>query len=201
MVLALLTLICSALIGEGGKHLPEFLNRVGFGVQSGQYMFDDRASFLSRTYLQSMLDFEFRDYLGKGTDDFVLAKLRQWNGRDKSQSETQAESAFVQVFFVELWGHGLSGAGHEADHTIVPKYAIEGGSGAGNKGAADLALGWFNGDKKSDFWTESDDALFDHLLFRTLLGQVSSISISVKLEHWHAMVRQGTNSENEEVAS
>lgn len=112
-------------------------------------MFDDRASFLSRTYLKSMLDFEFREYLGKGTDAFVLAKLQQWNGRDKKQTETQAENAFVQVFFVELWGNGLSGAGHENNHTIAPKFTIQGGSNLGNKGAADLALGWFRGDAKA----------------------------------------------------
>ena len=112
-------------------------------------MFDDRASFLSRPYLQSMLDFEFRDYLDKGTDGFVLSKLKQWNSRDKKQTETQAENAFVQVFFVELWGNGLSGAGHEENHTLAPRYAVEGGSATGNKGAADLALGWFRGDAKA----------------------------------------------------
>ncbi len=112
-------------------------------------MFDDRSSFLSRTYLQSMLDFEFREYLAQGRDAFVLSKLQQWNGRDKKQTETQAETAFIQTFFVELWGNGLSGAGHEDQHTIAPKYAIHGGSGSGNKGAADLALGWFRGDAKA----------------------------------------------------
>jgi hypothetical protein len=112
-------------------------------------MFDDRASFLSRPYLQSMLDFEFRDYLDKGQDEVVLSKLKLWNARDKKQTETQAENAFVQVFFVELWGNGLSGAGHEDNHTLAPRYAIEGGSGSGNKGAADLALGWFRGDAKA----------------------------------------------------
>jgi hypothetical protein len=125
--------------------LPSARNRVGIAVA----MFDDRASFLSRTYLQAILGFEFREYLAQGKDAFVLSKLQQWNGRDKKQTETQAENAFVQVFFVELWDNGLSGAGHEDNHTVAPKYVIQGGSGSGNKGAADLALGWFRGDAKA----------------------------------------------------
>jgi Eco57I restriction-modification methylase len=148
-VFAILALLLSALFGDAAKALTTRLNRVGYLATNGLFMFDDRASFLSRAYLQSMLDFEFRDYLEKGQDNVVLSKLKLWNGRDKKQSETQAEQAFVQVFFVDLWGNGLSGAGHEDNHTLAPRYAVEGGSGSGNKGAADLALGWFRGDAKA----------------------------------------------------
>jgi hypothetical protein len=148
-VMTILATLLSALIGEGAKALTGGVNQVGYSNIFGQLMFDDRTSFLSRPYLQSMLDFEFRDYLDKGMDEFVLSKLTQWNSRDKKQTETQAEQAFVQVFFVELWGNGLSGAGHEDNHTLAPRYAVDGGSGSGNKGAADLALGWFRGDAKA----------------------------------------------------
>ncbi|MDP8995525.1 MAG: Eco57I restriction-modification methylase domain-containing protein [Pseudomonadota bacterium] len=97
-------------------------------------MFDDRASFLSRAYLQSMLDFEFRDYLDSGKDTGVLSALAHWAKRAKDMTETQDESAFIKVFFEGLWGHGLSGAADEHNHTIVPKYAVPG-------------LGWFRGRK------------------------------------------------------
>ena len=132
-VVTIVLFLLSAFIGEGGKALPPEVNRVGFGNSFGTFMFDDRASFLSRPYLQSMLDFEFRDYLDMGQDGVVLSKLKQWNARDKKQTETQAENAFVQVFFVDLWGNGLSGAGHEDNHTLFPRYAVEGGSGSSNK--------------------------------------------------------------------
>ncbi|MDE2447194.1 MAG: N-6 DNA methylase, partial [Alphaproteobacteria bacterium] len=108
-------------------------------------MFDDRASFLSRTYLQSMLDFQFRDYLASGRDEEVLSALKTWHGRNKAMTETQAEQGFIEAFFVKLWGHGVSGVGHPENHTIYPKYPVERGGAGGNKGAADLALGWFRG--------------------------------------------------------
>ncbi|MEO9168794.1 MAG: DNA methyltransferase, partial [Aestuariivirga sp.] len=110
-------------------------------------MFDDRASFLSRAYLQSMLDFEFRDYLDSGKDTGVLTALANWAKRAKDMTETQDESAFIKVFFEGLWGHGLSGAADEHNHTIVPKYAVPGAGASNKSGAADLALGWFRGRK------------------------------------------------------
>src|SRR5665213_167475 len=108
-------------------------------------MFDDRASFLSRTYLQSMLDIEFRDYLASGRDVEIRQRLQTWASRNKNMTETQDEAAFIKVFFEELWGNGHSGAGDVANHTLVPKFSIEGGGAQGAKGAADPALGWFRG--------------------------------------------------------
>lgn len=107
-------------------------------------MFDDQRSFISRSFLQSNLDFEFRAYVDEGRDADVLAKLKSWNDRVK-QSETQAEGAFAQTFFEELWGYGQTGRALIDDHTINAKFSIANAGASGGKGIADLALGWFRG--------------------------------------------------------
>jgi type I restriction-modification system DNA methylase subunit len=107
-------------------------------------MFDDSRSFIGRPFLQSTLDYEFKDYLEAGKDEEVLARLKKWHGRAKL-SETQAESAFIQTFFVETWGYGLSGQGSSDDHTLVPKFDVPGAGAKGGSGKADVALGWFLG--------------------------------------------------------
>ncbi len=107
-------------------------------------MFDDQHSFITRSFLQSNLHYEFQAYLDEGRDAGVLAKLQSWHSRAKL-TETQAESAFIQSFFVEMWGYGQSGHGKTDDHTILPKFAIAGAGAKGGSGEADLALGWFRG--------------------------------------------------------
>lgn len=107
-------------------------------------MFDGSRSFISRSFLQSTLDFEFRSYLEDGRDALVLAKLKGWSERVK-QSETQAEGAFAQTFFEELWGYGQTGRTAKDDHTINAKFTIANAGASGGKGIADLALGWFRG--------------------------------------------------------
>jgi Eco57I restriction-modification methylase len=107
-------------------------------------MFDDSRSFISRSFLQSTLDFEFRAYLDEGRDAAVLVKLKSWSERTK-QSETQAETAFVQTFFEELWGYGQAGRAKSDDHSINAKFSIANAGASGGKGIADLALGWFRG--------------------------------------------------------
>ncbi len=107
-------------------------------------MFDDSRSFVGRTYLQSIYDVEFKAYLAEGRDEFVLAKLRAWDGRAR-QTETQDESAFIQTFFGELWGFEATGRAAGEVHTIVPKFGVAGAGAKGGAGEADLALGWFKG--------------------------------------------------------
>jgi hypothetical protein len=107
-------------------------------------MFDDSRSFIGRPFLQGNLHYEFEDYQAAGKDAEVLARLKKWHGRAKL-SETQAEGAFIQTFFVELWGYGLSGQSKSDDHTIVPKFDVPGAGAKGGSGKADLALGWFLG--------------------------------------------------------
>ncbi len=107
-------------------------------------MFDDSRSFIGRPFLQGNLHYEFQDYLAAGKDADVLERLKKWHGRAKL-SEVQAESAFIQTFFVELWGYSLTGHGKTDDHTIWPKFSVPGTGAKGGPGAPDVALGWFLG--------------------------------------------------------
>src|SRR5690606_23942110 len=107
-------------------------------------MFDDSRSFVSRAFLRAELDLEYRAYLGDDRGAELVKRLRAWADR-RQLSETQAEGAFVQTFFVEVWGYGEAGRVPEVDHTIIPKYRIAGEGAGGGMGEADLALGWFRG--------------------------------------------------------
>jgi len=112
-------------------------------------MFDDRNSFVSRAFLRGQLDLEYRAYVGDGLDAALLERLRAWHKRLRL-SETQAEGAFTQVFFVETWGYGETGRGSEDEHTIIPKFRVGGEGAGGGMGEADLALGWFRGKQKDE---------------------------------------------------
>ena len=107
-------------------------------------MFDDSRSFVSRAFLQSIYDIEFKAYLAEGRDAIVLGRLKSWNERTQL-TETQTESAFIQAFFVELWGFGSTGRAAPDEHTIIPKFGVPGTGAKGGAGEADLALGWFRG--------------------------------------------------------
>lgn len=60
-------------------------------------------------------------------------------------SEKQAETAFIQTFFVELWGYGETGRTDANEHTLIPKLRIGGEGAGGGSGEVDLAAGWFRG--------------------------------------------------------
>ncbi len=107
-------------------------------------MFDDSRSFVSRSYLQSIYDIEFKAYLEDGRDAALLERLKLWDVRPK-QTETQDESAFIATFFEEIWGFGAGGRSAGDSHTIVPKFFVGGAGAKGGSGEADLALGWFKG--------------------------------------------------------
>lgn len=107
-------------------------------------MFDDSRGFITRSFLRALLDLEFRDYTSNGTDDALKQRLVAWDSRAKL-SETQAESAFIQTFFVDTWNYGEAGRVVQDDHTLVPKLRIPGEGAGGGQGEADLALGWFRG--------------------------------------------------------
>ncbi len=107
-------------------------------------MFDDSRAFVTRAFLRAELDIEYRAYAAGGTDEALLQRLRDWDSR-LQLSETQAEGAFTQTFFVDTWGYGQTGHGAQDDHTIIPQFRIPGEGAGGGSGAADLALGWFRG--------------------------------------------------------
>ncbi len=106
-------------------------------------MFDDRRSFITRAFLRAEFELDYRAYSTE-QDAQVLKRLRDWDGR-LQLSETQAEGAFTQTFFVDTWGYGESGRVPPEEHTIIAKFSIPGEGAGGGVGEADLALGWFRG--------------------------------------------------------
>jgi hypothetical protein len=107
-------------------------------------MLDDSQSFITRTFLRSSLDQEYRNYVETGVDAQVRQRLLDWDNRHKL-TETQAEGAFVQTFFVETWNYGETGRVTQDEHTLIPKFRIPGEGPGGGQAEADLALGWFKG--------------------------------------------------------
>jgi hypothetical protein len=106
-------------------------------------VFDDSRSFITRAFLRAEFDLDYRAYTAE-SDAELLQRLRDWDGRLRL-SETQAEGAFTQTFFVDTWGYGEAGRGSPNQHTIIAKLPIPGEGAGGGAGEADLALGWFRG--------------------------------------------------------
>lgn len=107
-------------------------------------MFDDSHAFLPRAFLRAEFDLEYRVFCGDGSDAVLRDRLKAWAGRSKLK-ETQAESAFLQTFFVETWGYGEAGRVPPEQQTLFPKWRVEGEGAGGGQGEADAALGWFRG--------------------------------------------------------
>jgi hypothetical protein len=106
-------------------------------------VFDDSHSFITRAFLQSVFEFDYRGYADEA-DATLLRRLNEWDRRLRL-SETQAEGAFTQTFFVDTWGYGEAGRVPPEQHTIIAKFAIPGEGAGGGAGEADLALGWIRG--------------------------------------------------------
>jgi hypothetical protein len=106
-------------------------------------MFDDSRSFITRAFLRAAFDLDYRAYAAEH-DAELLKRLTDWDRRPPL-SETQAEGAFTQVFFVETWGYGEAGRVQPEEHTAIAKFPIPGEGAGGGVGEADLALGWFRG--------------------------------------------------------
>ena len=70
-------------------------------------MFDDGHSFIARAFLRSEFELDYRAYTAE-RDAELLKRLKDWDGRLRL-SETQAEGAFTQTFFVDTWGYGEAG--------------------------------------------------------------------------------------------
>jgi hypothetical protein len=104
-------------------------------------MFDDSRSFITRAFLRATYELDYRAYTAE-QDAELLRRLRDWDGRLRL-SETQAEGAFTQTFFVDTWGYGEAGRVPAQEHTIIPRFPIPGEGAGGGVGEADLALGWF----------------------------------------------------------
>lgn len=104
---------------------------------------DFHDSFVSRAFLKSVWGLEYQAFRGSKEEADLLELLRTWSSR-KDLKETSAESAFLQTFFVRLWGYTQSGH-QEAKQgfMLYPKYPVKGAGEKGGTGEADLAIGWF----------------------------------------------------------
>ena len=102
---------------------------------------------LDREFLRAELHYEFLDYQESSEDVELLARLQGWATREIKR-ETQAETSFIQRFFVETWGYRSDGVGAETYH-LHPKFPIAGAGQTGNRGEADLAVGMFGKDRPS----------------------------------------------------
>jgi hypothetical protein len=108
-------------------------------------MFDDSRGFVTRSFLHGQLDLEYRAYDDQ-EDAELLARLRAWDER-LQLSETQAEGAFTQTFFVDTWGYGEAGRVDNSQVTLIPRYRVRGEGAGGGDGEADVALGWFRNNR------------------------------------------------------
>ncbi len=113
-------------------------------------MTDLVSSFISKTFLRSHWDIEFKAWIASGEDARLLDLLKRWHAR-ADLKETSAESAFLDVFFRDLWGYQQTGqVGAENGFTLYPKFAISGAGANGGKGEADLAIGYFSSGKPNE---------------------------------------------------
>ena len=96
---------------------------------------------LDKDFLKSILHYEYLDYCTGDADHALRARLELWSSRELKR-ETQAERSFVQRFFVELWGYADDGTGAE-QFELYPRFPIQGSGQGGNRGEADLAIGYF----------------------------------------------------------
>jgi hypothetical protein len=107
-------------------------------------MTDLHAAFISKAFLRSLWDLEYRAWCGSENENALDARLGLWAKRLQLK-ETSAESAFIDVFFRETWGYAQSGQqGSEGGFSLYPKFAIPAAGANGGKGEADLAVSYFN---------------------------------------------------------
>lgn len=103
--------------------------------------------FVSKQFLRSVWAGEFEAYVDSGEDADLRERLERWTGR-ANLSETEAEAAFINVFFEQTWGYIHSGtAGGEAAYSLRQRFTVPGGAARGGTGIADAALGFFIPDR------------------------------------------------------
>jgi hypothetical protein len=100
--------------------------------------------FVSKSFLRSHWDLEYRAWhdseneKGPGCSPRLMGRAHGFEG-------DFAESAFLDVFFRETWGHVQTGQrGSETGFSLYPKFAIPGAGANGGSGEADLAIGYFS---------------------------------------------------------
>lgn len=108
--------------------------------KSGTGMSDN---LFSRSFLLSSWAKEYAAYCASGEDAVLLTKLQHWAER-ANHKETSAEKAFIQTFFVDVFGYSTAGTQAKADgYNLFPQFPVAKAGQGGGTGEADLAIGWF----------------------------------------------------------
>ena len=109
-------------------------------------MWDAYGSFLSKSFLRSEWAHEYETFKDSLEEHELLERLIRWSNRAE-QTESTAQSAFLEEFFHSTWGYLQSGqAGAEARYTLYPEFPVPGAGQQGGVGHADAALGFFPAD-------------------------------------------------------
>ncbi|HEV7909515.1 MAG TPA: hypothetical protein VGP28_00105 [Methylocella sp.] len=107
-------------------------------------MSDLHDAFVSKSFLRSHWDLEYRVWQDSDNEKALDVRLALWAKRT-DLNETSAESAFIDVFFRETWGYVQTGQrGSETGFSLYPRFAIPGAGANGGSGEADLAIGYFS---------------------------------------------------------
>lgn len=98
----------------------------------------------SRSFLLSSWAKEYAAYCASGEDAVLLTKLQHWAER-ANHKETSAEKAFIQTFFVDVFGYSTAGTQAKAEgYNLFPQFPVAKAGQGGGTGEADLAIGWFD---------------------------------------------------------
>ncbi len=99
----------------------------------------------SNEFLFSLFEDEYNAFKKSGKEAQLSERLQNWAERRATLTETQLESQFVKLFFQEIWGYwGTGEKKQEEGYCLSSRYGVSGAGPTGGKGAADLALGWWN---------------------------------------------------------
>jgi hypothetical protein len=105
---------------------------------------------LNTAYLRSVWAQDYETFKESPEAQALLTRLKNWAGKDW-QKETASESAFIDVFFKQTWGHVVSGeADKKAGYTLQQQFPVKGAGQKGGTGGADIALGRFGCDNTDE---------------------------------------------------
>ena len=104
-------------------------------------MQDFQNPFITKQFLKSVWDIEYKAFRGTQEEANLLERLRRWSLRQDLR-ERAAQAAFIEEFFRQTWGYVQAGqAGAEAAFSIHPDFPVR--QTGGRSGFADAALGHF----------------------------------------------------------
>ncbi len=107
-------------------------------------MRENHLTFLSRSYLRSQWDLDYRAFRGSPEEASLHERLVRWSQRT-DLGERSAEAAFIDEFFRLTWGYRQAGQeGGERTFSVYPQFPIGGAGAGGGVGVADAALGHFD---------------------------------------------------------